>query len=442
MKIKITKSQANLLENRLDEARNSPIPTNLSSEFKKYPNLMYFSINTNNSEYMFKVFNEKGFTGIKDINPGTRTRGCKGQANLDTLLYNDEFNFSCGGNNLKINNVNQIKFYDENPTQIGSMEIDSPSSMETDKLVDVYEDSLRRLNNGDEVFIDSMGSRTDYSGVVFDKSAQDFKIEMQGETTNKGKFTLTILDDVPAFYDINGSVVFKATSVDKATGAEKPFEVKVKRFDTKSSSKPTPNNPEPEDDEDDDFQDSDNDKLLHDANVAIGEIHKDKSLQDAFYRKPKFMELVMAELKNKQATGSGIVPLIQMVSKYGFNKILEKLGNLFNKKPVLFTAYEKNILVPYKTKTGVKNFIINTTHPKQALLRDYQIGDSDYVLENRQEKFTIAVKDPTDIPDVYICDVIKNNEKTEAGITSNTVENVSIRFLRTSEGYNPPKDKN
>lgn len=440
MKIKITQNQLSLLKETLNEARVSPMPTNLSNTFKQHPNTEYFSVNSKNSEYMFKVFNEAGFVGVKDINPGTKTRGCKGQVNLDTMIYDDEFNFTCGGKNLKINNVNEIKLYDETPTQIGSIPIDSPSTMETDRLVDAYEDSLRHLNNGDEMYIDSMGSRSDYNGVIFNKSAQSFDIEMKVDGSDKNPFKVTILDDVPAFYDVNGVVRFKATTEDG-----KPFDVAVKRF--KTSKDPQPDNssaPAPEEDEPqaEEPKDENNEKLLHDANVAIGEIHKDKDLQNAFYRKPKFMDLVMAELQNKQATGSGIVPLIQIVSKYGFNKLLDRMGNIFKKnKPILFTAYQSNIAVPYKTQGGVKNFIINTTHPRQAWLKDYQIGDSDYVLENLREKFTIVVKEETDVEDVYLCDVIKTNEKTDAGLTSNTEEDVNIKFLRTSEGYNPKPNK-
>ena len=436
MKIKITQNQSLLLKDVLNEARVSPIPTNLSSEFKKHPNLMYFSVNGKNSEYMFKVFNENGFVEVKDLNPGTRTRNCKGQANLDTMLYNDEFNFTCGGNNLKINNVNQIKLFDENPTQIGSIPVDTQSTIETSQLADNYEDSLRKLNNGDELFIDSMGSRSDYNGVIFNKTDYDFFIEVSPDGNDSKKFKLKVLDDVPVFYDENGKVWFKSITTDG-----KSFEVAVKRFETKISGQPKPEQPEqpekePEEADDEELP-ANNDQLLQDANTALAEIHKDKDLQAAFYRKPGFMELVMAELKNQQATGSGIVPLIQIVSKYGFNKLVDKLGNIFNKKSVLFTAYQSNIVVPYKTKTGVKNFIINQTHPKEAWLKSYQIGESEYVLENKYEKFKILVKEETDVEDVYQCDVVKNNEKTDVGITTNTEENVMIRFLRTSEGYIP-----
>jgi hypothetical protein len=80
------------------------------------------------------------------------------------------------------------------------------------------------------------------------------------------------------------------------------------------------------------------------AKEAYNLILGDKKLQQAFYKAPSLWNLFLAELKDKKATGSGILPTLQLVGSYQNKKITEALGARFipGKKVVFYFDNYKN----------------------------------------------------------------------------------------------------
>ncbi len=78
---------------------------------------------------------------------------------------------------------------------------------------------------------------------------------------------------------------------------------------------------------------------------------------------------------------------------------------------------------PYYIKVGRRNF-----------------DDNFYVLINQEERFKIHVKQKSQTPNVYLCDIIKVN--FDKGIKDEVRENINIRFLtddKNARGYVPKK---
>lgn len=447
MKIILTESQYKIIEDYINEARTAPVPTNLSSLFNKNKDTTFFDIvqklkDGQENPYTFKFDREGGFLRITDINPGTPTRGCSIDANLDTMIYDNEFNKSFGGNcngkSLSINNIIKIVLYDKDKNKLDELSLLNTSNTDLDVLIDRYNDMLKGSNNGDEVFFD--GSKQ-YDGTVYNKSENGFEIELSEHNSNKPSMILYIETEVDEqhFYSEKGNVKFKAKRRKTGSNNEDMFIMDIKRFSKSTVSKDEKQDGNPNPVKIDGMSDE---EIRDEASKAIEMIINDPELKTAFYKKPNFWNLFMGELKGKKSPGKGILPTLQILNSYGQNKLSEKIGKIFVKdKPILFVAYEKPISITFtNTKGGKEVFTIGVTEQEgnKAWLRDYSIGDSTYVLENTYTDILISVKNKTDITDVYYCKVIKYVESSTGGRTEfPSDDNIMIRFLRTSDGYKP-----
>lgn len=445
MKVKLTEAQYNLLTKYVNESRSAPVPTKLSGFFNKNKKTAFFTIvkldnNKKESAYLFKYENIGGFFRITDSNPGTPTKLCSTDANsttLDTMIFDNEFTLSfgsCSGKTLKLNNVVSIRLFDANKNMLDELKLDNTSSVEPNKLVDEYNENIKNLTNGNEVFFDS---KKMYDGVVYNRASDKLEIELSLHGADKASSYLLIDFNRNHFYDQNGTIMFTALQKDPKTGTETEFTIPIKRFTH------TTKNVNANDDDDIPIEklSKSDEKLVKDGKKALKMIQQMPLLQQAFYKKPSFWNLFVAELTGKKAPGKGILPTLQIVGNFGQNEIANKLDAEFKtNKKILFTAYGKPINLTFtNSKNQKETFTIDTTKPMEVWLRDYQIGDSHFVLENRSKKFTIAVKNKTKIKDVYYCDVEKYTVSKDGRRTSQEINDVLLTFLRTSEGYKPKK---
>ncbi len=469
MKLKLTESQYQSLLIYINEARQAPVPINLSGFFNKNKKTAYFTIvkliqkTKDESEYLFFYDKENGYNIIKDENQGTVTRGCSTYANLDTMIYGNEFTLtfsSCNNKTLKINDVVGIRLFDENKNKLDEMKFDNPSTEDSENLADRYNDELKSLSNGDEVFFDTL--KKQYDGNVLNKSSDKMEIELH-EHGKDNSILLYVNLDNDGFYDENDKIYFQSTKKNTKKDTESEFKIQVKNFSSSNSTKqrePEVNDPdnqqidEPEETPEDDFEKpnatnwpspEDEEELRAKAKAAYDEIMKSTDIQKAFYRKPTFWNLFMAELKGEKAPGKGILPTIQMVGDLKSNKIDIKLkGDFIEGKQVIFKPYGSNIVIYDNNDENddLKTFTQDT--PYMSKVRPFDIEDNTRFLDNNayNNGFVIELISPTDKENVYLCNVSHSRSRNHKTIEG-TATNQYIYLDPNSKGYKPlPKQNN
>ncbi len=180
----------------------------------------------------------------------------------------------------------------------------------------------------------------------------------------------------------------------------------------------------------------------------------DAQLRAAFYSKPSFFQSFWAELnsENPNEKATGYVLVKNLLDDYADKKIGEKLGEGWKKTGLVVFAPLETIELPYKDTKG--NRQIFTLQSKRVYGRRFQeegvirkkndmgnYGDYEITLLNKKFNFEIVVKEKTDDPDVFICDVIKlytepspENPRKTITAESEPVKDVEIKFLQ-SVGY-------
>lgn len=283
--------------------------------------------------------------------------------------------------------------------------------------------------------------------------------EILGETEKgeKVKFSFNAYDENSKRFD------FKRLDKNSNQYVNEPFEVKsmdiirnnnildipVKREPIEPSiepiSEPKYDEPSKEIDFDpniDDYKPKNKNELVFDAERAFEMIVNDPALKNAFYTKPKFMELLMAELSGKKALGSGIIPTLQLISKYQSNKINSKLGDAFiSRLSASFKVLEKVVF-------EMPNQHLFTLTPEKtytAVVQGFDYSQTNYdskVLENVKSDFKIFVKEAVEgEKDVFKCDIQKYVVTPDGEIKVVGVrEDVNILFF-IGGGYQPNKQK-
>jgi hypothetical protein len=173
------------------------------------------------------------------------------------------------------------------------------------------------------------------------------------------------------------------------------------------------------------------DKLLSLGLDAYNEILNDPNLKKAFYKKPSFWNLFMAELKGKKATGSGIVPALQLLDDYHETKLANKF---ILRGLILF-----NIKTPVTITTDKEVFTMQTGVKYVARVNQEKI-DGKWVFENRQADFKVVVyKEINGEPDTFKCKIIKYYYGKEyKEFESDDYVDIIIT-KQDSNGYNPTK---
>lgn len=164
------------------------------------------------------------------------------------------------------------------------------------------------------------------------------------------------------------------------------------------------------------------------AYIAYDQILNDPILKNAFYKKPSFWNLFMSELKGKKATGKGIVPTLQLLDKYNF----EKMKDMFIPgKKILFKAL--NNVEIYDNDNNLL-FTFNDNNTYECTVNKLKINNK-WVLENRTSNFKVNILyEMSD--NIFVCELVKYySDKTGAYKEFKTTKPVKIEIL-PSDGYN------
>ena len=474
MKLKLTESQYNNLLIYINEDRQAPAPTKISGLFASNKSTAYFSIvkltqkTKDESEYLFKYNNNKGFHEVQDVNKGTATKGCKTVVpNLDMLIVDDQFTitFTSCQKQLNINNVVGIRLFDENHTKLDEMTFDNTSSANSENLVDIYNDDLKQGSSiGDELYFTTPTKELD--GEILNKSSDKLEVEIHEEGKKNNKLLYINLEN-DGFYEENGNIFFKAIEKNIKKGTESEFNIPIKKFSTsrKSEAKPPEvndptQNPVPTEEPTQDDSDKPNAtgwrtpeeeaELKAKAKAAYDAILSDPDLQKAFYRKPSFWNLFTAEMKGEKAPGKGIVPTLQLVGDYKAQKIdLQLKGEFINGKQVAFKAYGNTINI-YDSSTNELINSISAIDYQSAKVQPVDITDEEIISKNQRilvqrrgvDNITkIILISPTDKENVYLCD-IQHETRKKGDEIKGIASNQYIILNPNSEGYKPIKSGN
>jgi hypothetical protein len=355
MKIILTEEQFKLIENYIDEVRKAPSPEKLSVFFNDNPNAQFFSViqrikGGGDTEYDFKFEEINGHKMIKDINKGTKTKGCSTDARFDTMIYGNKFevNFGkCG--TLVINNVVGLKvFADEQSLRSGhqmdSYEVEHDLDKTSSDFIEQYYNELKNVQVDDDIHFDS---KYKWDGIVQEKKEEYVVVSMK-QATSKATNPIILKIDLQnnPFYEEDGFIMFKS----QTDGKE--FKIEVKKFfvDKDSGQKEEPKQEEPKQDTSEPVD------PVKDAKKIMDAIVNDPMMKRAFYKQPSILNLISSAIKGEKPKGTGILPAKQIVQKYQTEKRNNNLGeyaDYFNfNKPLEYKLLSKDIDFNLNNKYG------------------------------------------------------------------------------------------
>jgi hypothetical protein len=205
-------------------------------------------------------------------------------------------------------------------------------------------------------------------------------------------------------------------------------------------------NPNCDSKEEDGTEENKEEQIL--SNLDPSEVAKiiaaDKNLQKAFYSQPSFWSLLKAELTGKKAMGKGMIAAFDLIRGYKDKTVDERLGAKFvNNQKVLYRLTEYPIDIQYIDKNGKSSvFERKVGIDYLSTVKSYTFDEDNEkyrVLENSEEKSKILVKEPTDEPNIFNCDIIKEYIINDE-VKSKKEEDIKIKFY-DSNGYKATKTK-
>jgi len=233
------------------------------------------------------------------------------------------------------------------------------------------------------------------------------------------------------------NLTFHATKKTGPTSDLKIVKIKgVKNYtQTVTPEKQPEKQPEKNDDEKNDDEKNDDEKMIEKGKKAYDYIINDPYLKQAFYKKPSFLNLFMAELKGKKAPGTGILPTLQILDKYETNKATINDG--FKKgKIALFISYNKDYQISsdFKITKDEKN-------AKKAIVEQYDYETKTWKLKIGKNKGYIITAKKTNIENVFECEINGFVKKGDIDVEQEpNFEKINLKFIN-SEGYQTPIKK-
>jgi hypothetical protein len=342
-------------------------------------------------------------------------------------------------------------------------------------LANKYYEMLKNISIDQEIYIDS---KNKWDGIVIAKRNDSVEIKIykhgipineaddssemewnvtqpqepqqqqKAKPTRKG-VVLTLDMKTNPFYVENGKLMLKGISYDSTTEKKSEFVVPVKKFSTNAGDLKIPRpdksekqnqEVEPEVDNPEDVESEE--ELRKQALEAYKVILADDNLKKAFYRKPSFWNLFVAELKGKSAPGKGIVPTLQLINSYQTEKLNQELGVEFIQgKRIQFSPYNK----PYVINVDGTNFQLSTDTMYEGTVKKFKTEDNHYIIDSKQGNngFKLTVKAATDSDNVFKCELVRYIRDTENKLhTYKHNGDVYIKFNSQSDGYKPiPKNE-
>jgi hypothetical protein len=400
MKIILTEEQFKLIENYIDEVRKAPSPEKLSVFFNDNPKAQFFSVvqrikGGSDTEYDFKFEEINGHKMIKDINKGTKTKGCSIDARFDTMIYGNKFevNFGkCG--TLVINNVVGLKvFADEQSLKSGhqmdSYEVEHDLDKTGSNFVEQYYNELKNVQVDDEIHFDS---KFKWDGIVQEKKEEYVVVSMKQATSKSTNPIILKIDltDNP-FYEEDGFTMFKSQADDKE------FKIEVKKFfvDKDSGQKEEPKQEEPKQDTSEPVTVDAKKNTKKNAKQTMDAIINDPILKKAFYKQPSLLNMIMSAIKGENPKGTGIVPAQQIIRNYEISKVKGTLGDAFDNfisnKDLTYTLISDTIDFKLLDKSS-NPITFNFREDYSAKVNEIEIGDLNLSLYDDKKNVKIIVK--------------------------------------------------
>ena len=394
MKIILTEEQFKLIENYIDEVRKAPNPEKLSVFFNHNPKAQFFSVvqrikGGSDTEYDFKFEEINGHKMIKDINKGTKTKGCSIDARFDTMIYGNKFevNFGkCG--TFVINNVVGLKvFADEQSLKSGhqmdSYEVEHDLDKTSSDFIEQYYNKLKNVQVDDEIHFDS---KFKWDGIVQEKKEEYVVVSMKQATSKSTNPIILKIDltDNP-FYEEDGFTMFKSQANDKE------FKIEVKKFfvDKDSGQKE-----EPKQDTSEPVTVDAKKNTKKNAKQTMDAIINDPILKKAFYKQPSLLNMIMSAIKGENPKGTGIVPAQQIIRNYEISKVKGTLGDVFDNfipnKDLTYTL--RGDTINFDQDENGKPITFNSVDVYSAKVKELKIGDLNLSLYDDKKDVKIIVK--------------------------------------------------
>lgn len=442
-----------LIDQIIAEARKAPEPEQLSGFFSENPNAQFFSIvqrmkSGGDADYDFKIENHNGHKMIRDINKATKTKNCLADARFDTMIYGTQFRLNFGKcGDFTINNVVGVKlFADENSLKSGkwidSYELDTDLDKSNDELVNQYYETLKGLEIGDNVYIDS---KFKWDGEVTRKGSSVIQVELNRSGLKGQPLNLDIDLNQNPFYLADGEIMFKSKANkrdEKLTPVN--FDIPIKSFSVDAKSKPKRDKSaksKPKKDKPNEMGDEQIQKLKSDGKKALDYILSDPTLKKAFYSQPSFFELLKAEISGKKAVGKGIVPTLNIVRNYIHKKDVQVINSRFiPNQQVTFNIIGGDIILTDKNDV---QFTLKSDYPRVSKVKKSS-NDERYLVgeyTDGEKRYVFYVNDlkPTGVLREYYCDFYTIDEN---GKVKDMKKKIKIKInAQNSPGYKNLVDK-
>lgn len=435
-----------LIDNMIAEARKAPEPEPLSNLFNDNPTAKCFSIvqrlkGGGETEYDFRFEDQNGHKMIRDINKATKTKGCLADAHVDTMIYGDQFKLNFGKcGSFTLNNVVGVKLYaDENAIKAGqpldTYELDTDLGKGEDELINQYYQTLKNLQVGDEIYLDS---KFKWDGEVSQKFGDTMNVEINRDGVKGQPINLQINLSQNPFYSGELGVMFKAKANKRDENATPvKFDIPIKKFSFNQKVKPKKEAPKKGESE----NKKTDDELRIDAEEAIKAITSDPTLKAAFYTQPSFMELLKAEITGKKAVGKGIITTLNLVRNYHRKQSVDKIKETFKNNGRVAINIPNGLTL---TDVNEQKMIFNsrskyiTNVDTQNLGEILLVGDYKNITTKTQTRYYVSIEEELSEVDEFLCDFfVRDNE----GNKKNKVSNVKIKIIKgDSSGYKSKGD--
>ncbi len=177
------------------------------------------------------------------------------------------------------------------------------------------------------------------------------------------------------------------------------------------------------------------------AKIAMDVILNDPIVKKAFYKKPTLWNYIVSAVKGENPKGTGILPAIEILNKYGETESRKKLGpdgvNFKANKLAQFEVLYSEVLInPTSNPKDILRLNPNTKY--DAIVNSYKLGDDKtLVLTNKRLGMKIKVLSQyREIPDAFEVNIIKVIKNRATGEVNEYPKPAIIKFYsENGSGY-------
>lgn len=331
-------------------------------------------------------------------------------------------------------------------------------SEENKQLKQRFIESLLSLNEGDRVILETAGKLNeiylDFIGRTNDIVQFSLGEDTQENLGNPNISSIEMsLNDKDVVVTENGFITVKILSYESKDGNMEKQESKIQNIRDFVITN-AEDDEEDTDEEDIDGEDGEDEKDYSiDNKKLLAMLTNDPELKLAMLNfSGKMTPTARASFwnefkKEKGHDSAGWIKVKGLLNTYGEKKATERLGNNFLKNGKIFFEVLDEVNIDYEENGQNKRFTLDRNNVYRDENSVFYKGFDDSNLEQSQYdlrlenrgNFEIMVKDKTETPNVYICDVIKLirvKRPKQKTITerSEPQKDVEIRFIN-SDGY-------